>query len=309
MVELEKTGTLPSEAVVLSPKVTKFELAEKQTIYNLKQKYKDAVLFELFEDEDMLHSVLSHRVLVSASGLNAIIKRLNEADPSPIKMERQGKFTIYSLEDPGKEYVRKELLQKIVLSEHDEKSVHNIYKLLNVFKDQNPETWVDKLEKILEGGGNQNEDEEGIGFIKELSKYYSRYNKGAEILLGLAVTDKELNKKIEAYLRANKDRILDNVWDILNYWEEEDTFEVYRLIDCLFNALSDGGEFPDSDNFSLTDVECYMEKVSDKIQAGLCQAMFRKMSKSEVIHLWLEYGVEKHLAIYLAEKYSNCCID
>ncbi len=61
-------------------------------------------------------------------------------------------------------------------------------------------------------------------------------------------------------------------------------------------------------SFSLTDVECHMEKVSDKIQAGLFQAMFRKMSKSEAVNLWLEYGIEKHLAIYLAEKYFNCCI-
>lgn len=308
MVELEKTGTLPSETIILPSKVTKFELAEKQTIYNLKQKYKDAVLFEIFEDEDMLHSVLSHRVLVSASGLNAIIKRLNEAEPSPIKMERQGKFTIYSLEDSGKEYVRKELLQKIVMNEQDIKSVHNIYKLLSVFKDQNPETWVDKLKKMLEEDGNRDENEEGIGFIKELNKYYSRYSEGAEFLLGLAVTDKELQRKIEIYLRENKDRKLENVWDVLNYWEEEDTFEVCRLIDCLFNALTGYGDFPDSNSFSLTDVECHMEKVSDKIQAGLFQAMFRKMSKSEAVNLWLEYGIEKHLAIYLAEKYFNCCI-
>ena len=306
MTERKKTNVPAPELVLLSPKIKQDE-DEKQTIFDLKQKYKDVVLFEIYVSGMMLHTVLSHRIIVSKSGLNAIIKKLNDAETPPIHISRQGKFTLYSLEEAGKEYVRDELLNSMTLDEQDTESVHNIFRLLNAFKDQNPNNWVEILNNILDDADSFDEYEEGKGFIKELSNYYSHYCDGAEVLLGLAITDKELQKKIIEYLQDNRNKNFANAWEVLNYWEQEDVFEAYRLIDSIFEIIVGKEKFPDCNSFLLTDVALHIEKVLDKIQAGLLQALLRKMSKKEAIQLWLGHGLEKHLAIYLAEKYITDC--
>lgn len=308
MAEPRKNGTSTTEFVLLSGRKPEADVAERQTIYDLKQKYKDAVLFEIYEDENLLHSVLAHRVLVSASGLNAIIKKLNEAQPPPIHINRQGKFTLYSLEEAGKAYVRDELLQTMASNDQDIDIVNNIFSLLRAFKDQNPRNWDTILNNILKGEEDLAEFEEGEGFIKELSNYYSHYDKGAELLLSLSVVDRDLQKRIAGFLKENISRNFSSAWEVLNYWEFEDTFELYRLIDALFEAIERDEGMPDGDGFSLTNVELHIERVIDKLQASLFKALFRKMSKEEAVHLWLGYGIEKHLAIYLADKYFTYCL-
>lgn len=310
MTQLQKRDLASSGVVLLQTKKSdatpdEIKSKEKETISNLKQKYKDAVLFEIYENPNILHSVLANRMPVSASGLNAIIKKLNEAVPSPIHTSRQGKFTLYKLEEAGIKYVEEEILPLLVSNMEDKECVGNIFRLLSSFKDQNPKKWVMILENILNGQDEWDDYEEGSGFIKEIGVYSSDSGEEAKALLDLAIVDKELKKKIVDYLKENKNKNFESVWDVLNFWEQENTLELYRLIDKIF-AIPVNGELIDNERFLLTDINIHLEKISDKIQANLLQALFKKLSKKEAIELWMAYGVETHLAIYLAEKYINC---
>ncbi len=310
MAQMQKRDLASSGVVLLQTKksgITSDEIKnkEKETILSVRQKYKDPVLFEIYENPNILHSVLANRMPVSPSGLNAIIKKLNEAVPSPIHTSRQGKFTLYKLEESGKKYVEEELLAIMASNMEDRECVQNIFRLLSSFKDQNPQKWVEIMENILNGQDEWDDYEEGSGFIKEISGYYLSSSKEAEALLDLAVVDRELKKKIIDYLKENKSKNFGSVWDVLNFWEQENTLELYRLIDNIF-AIPINGKPLDNDSFSLTDVKIHSEKISDKIQANLLQALFKKLSKEEAIQLWTKNGVGMHLAIYLAEKYINC---
>lgn len=309
MPELKKCDSTSSGVVLLPTKKRTMDAVGKQTdkeetIYSLKQKYKDALLFEIYEDENILHSVLANRISVSASGLNAIIKKLNEVQPPPIHINKQGKFTLYSLGETGKAYVESELMYSMISDSDDENIVHNIFRLLRTFKDQHPQKWMSILKSILNEEEGWDKYEEGFGFIKELGNYYLKSSDKAENLLSLAVVDRTLQKKIVEYIKENRN--FENAWEVLNYWEQEDTLELYRLVDTLFIAIDTGMEIIDCYSFSLTDIVSQMDRVLDKIQAALLQALLRRLSKEEAIQFWLEYGVEKHLAIYLAEKYFTC---
>lgn len=311
MATLPKKDLSPSGVVLLQKKKAdnvpdKKQIAEKETIFSLRQKYKNVVLMEIYENEGILHSVLTNRICSSASGVNATIRRLNEAFPPPIRVKRQGKFTLYSLEKEGKIYVEKVLLPSIASNEEDRETIHNIFRLLSTFKDKNSKDWPGNLEKILNGQEELDDYDEGLGFIKELTKYYLKSNEEAESFLNLAIVDSELKEKLIDYIKETQNYAFENCWEILNYWEQEDTLEVYKLIDSIFDSIAAGEDILDYDTFSLTHAKLHLETISDKIQAILLRAFLKRLSKEGAVNLWLAYGIDIHLAIYLAEKYLNC---
>ena len=305
---LRENNQISSNLILLSAEREESPEDAKDSIFELKQKYKDIVLFEIYESEKMLHSTLANRLPVSASGLNAIVKKLNEAQPPPIHIEKQGKFTFYSLEESGIAYVREELLPNMAPDQESEISIQNIFRLLHIFKDRNAKKWMEDLVHILDGEVDFEDHEEGFGFLRELGAYQLRYGRNAEAILKVAVAEKEIQKKILVYLEKNKSSSFENLWEILNYWEQENCLEVYRLIDNLFMALAGKASMPEGNEFALTDALEYMNPVLDKLQASLLQVLFKRLSKQEAIIYWIDFGLEKHLAVYLAEKYENCCL-
>lgn len=313
MTDAKRVDTSSAKLVLVTSKPKEYDDIEiqnneKETIYNLKQKYKDAVLFEIYEDEKILHSTLANRISISASGMNAVIKKLNEVKTPPICIEKQGKFTFYSLEEAGKKYVQDVLLPSTVSEAQNGKRVHNIFNLLSVFKDQNPKKWMHTLPEILTNKVSE-EFEEGCGFIKELGAYYFEASEYAENLLSLAVVDKELQKRILDYIKKNSSRNFENAWEVLDYWLQENCFEVYRLIDCLFETVIRDNDLPDDSVFELTDVAKYMDVVLNKIQAGLLRVLVRKIPKWDAAKMWVKNGMDKNLAIYIAEKYATYCLE
>lgn len=312
MSEIKRADSSSSKLALLTSNQTRnngieMQKAEKETISEIKQKNKDAVLFEICESEKILHSMLANRIPLSASGLNAVIKKLNEAKIPPIHIDKQGKFTFYSLEDAGKIYIQEELMPTMASNVQDEERVHNIFKLLSAFKDQNPNKWMSVLRDILNGKEVEN-FEEGCGFIKELGTYYLHSCEEAENLLNLAIVDKELQKEILDYIKESASRTWGSVWEILNYWLQEDNVEVYRLIDSFFTSIVGNEEMPECCNFALTDIADHIDAVLNKIQTGLLQALLRRISKWEAVQIWIEYGLDKNLAVYLAEKYFIYCL-
>lgn len=274
---------------------------DKDTIYTLKQKYKDSLLLEIYECSRILHSVLAGRILVSPSGLNAIIKKLNEVDHAPIHIDKKSKFTFYSLEEAGSKYVEEILLPQIIPSDGSKQWIDDMVQLLGAFKDKNAKSWIEKLGNILEK--EEDPDNEGYLFIQQLTGFYTQYVKEAEKLLNLVVVDKELQSKILSYMKACKNKAFQNVWEALNYWNGKDCIQTYRLIDDIFLSISGKRKQPEASDYQLKGISDNLEILSDKIQACLLQAFVRRISKEESINMWIEHGVETHLSLYLAEKY------
>ena len=281
-----------------------------EVIAQIKQKYRDPLLMEVHESGRIIHAGLANHISVSVSGLNAIIKKMNEVPIRPIRETKAGKFKFYTLTEDGEKYVKSALLPAVISNRRDEEEVHNLFKLFAIYKDQHQDVWCTKLKMFLEKESETsdtiddvNESEE-YELLQTFGQFYRRENSKAGNLLELCVADKELRKNIISYL-DNQYINSDRVWAVLNQWEQQDTFEVYKMIDELFRDIGEEGTIIEKSKYCLSDVDLYSDVVLNRIQADILQAVFKQWTREKILSVWLEEDMEKHMALYLAEKYQT----
>lgn len=298
-----------SNLTILSSKADKFNIVdEAEDVYQVKQKYKDLLLLLLYWAGMLLHAVLADRLGLSASGLNATIKRINDVDRKPVEETRSGKFKYYSLTEEGTKYVQEELLPLFADSEECERSAHNLFNLLNSFKEQNHGNWIAKLSEILdkelEGLEEKDDDADpGYVFINEYSGFYRKTKKKAEVFLSFLLTDKDLIQKILMVAERKNEFCGKNIIEILNQWDEDDCAGVCHMIDDMFDNLSENKRFRNFPNPFLGDKEECMEALHNKLMADMFCAIACNMDKAQLAQRWIEENMEKHVALYIAEKY------
>lgn len=280
-----------------------------ELILQIKQKYRDQVFMEVYERGRILHAELANHVSVSASGLNAVIKKLNEAPIKPIHETKAGKFKFYTLTEEGNKYVKFVLLPTMISDKQDEEEVHNLFNLLSVFKDKNQEVWKEKITALLD---KKNTDEEetpdentaiGCELIQALGQFYQRENNKARKLLELGIADKQIVQNIISYF--NKNYVGNNVsaWATLNQWERQDCVKTYTILDELFQSIFEGEVNVENIREHFQSDELQIDRVLDKIHADVLRASCKNWSKDRLMNKWIEADMDKHLALYLAEKY------
>lgn len=286
------------------------ENAGIEAIAQIKQKYRDPLLMEIYESGRIIHAGLANRLPVSVSGLNAIIKKMNEAPIQPIRETKAGKFKFYTLTGEGKKYVESTLLPSVISNRRDSEEVHNLFSLLAMYKDQHQDTWCKNIKMFLEKERESTDTVDDVNrsdeyeLLQAFGQFYRRENGKAGKLLELIVADKELRQCIILYFN-NKYINNDCVWSVLNQWEQQDTLEVYKMIDELFRSIGEEGRIVEKSMFCLTDIDLYFDVVLNKIQADILQAAFKQWPKDRILSTWLETDMERHLALYLAEKYQT----
>ena len=280
-----------------------------EAIAQIRQKYRDSVLMEVYESVRIIHAALANRLSVSVSGLNAIIKKVHEAPIQPIRETKAGKFKFYTLTEDGKKYVESTLLPSVISNKRDSEEVHNLFLLLAMYKDQHQDVWCTNLKTFLEkeseiaDTADEMKKSDEYELLQAFGQFYRRENSKAAKLLELSVADKDLRQSIISYF-DNKYINNDGVWSVLNQWEQQDTFEVYKMIDELFRSIDEEDRTVEKSMFCLTDIDLYFDVVLNKIQADILQAINRQWSKDRILSTWLEKDMERHLALYLAEKYQ-----
>lgn len=278
----------------------------------IKQKYKNQTLLEIFWSDQILHVTLANRLGLSPSGLNATLKKLNDVDAKPLRENKSGKFKFYSLTEDGKNYVKAEILSVLINSEQDEENIHKIYTLLSAYKDKNQGNWIKKLKDLTSEVSEEMEDENidialGYEFLKEYARFYRKESKKAEIFLNLLIADKELRQKIITNIEIKHVKDKETVVDILNQWVEQDCVEVYRVMDQLFQDVIEGKSDTDSLNTCLQDAEEWLEIIQDKLLADMLRALARDWKKEQLAKEWMQINMEKHLTLYLVEQYRLLC--
>lgn len=118
------------------------KLNVQNEIQQISTKYKDEVLSVLAKRGTMLHGDLASTIEVSASGLNAIIKRMNATSVKLINVEEVSKYKLYSITPIAYKYItesKPELTIEIEMRNSFEKEQRElfmtyaveIYKMLN----------------------------------------------------------------------------------------------------------------------------------------------------------------------------------
>lgn len=278
----------------------------------IKQKYKNQTLLEIYWTDQILHVMLANRLGLSSSGLNATLKKLNDVDAKPLREKKSGKFKFYSLTEDGKTYVKTEILSLLINSERDEDDIHNIYNLLSAYKDKNQGNWIKKLKDLMSEASEEMEDENidvalGYEFLKEYARFYRKESEKAEIFLNLLIADKELKQKIITNIEIKRIKNKETVVDVLNQWVEQDCMEVYRVMDQLFQDVIEGKSDTESLNICFQDAEEWLEIIQDKLLADMLRALARDWKKEQLAKEWMQINMEKHLALYLVEQYRLLC--
>ena len=77
----------------------------KRQIIGIRSKYSERILELLAQEGELYHGDLSEKLNMSPSGLNAIIRKMQECDPPIIEIMQIGKYKIYTLPAAVKEYI------------------------------------------------------------------------------------------------------------------------------------------------------------------------------------------------------------
>lgn len=81
------------------------ELNVQNEIQQVKTKYKDEIITVLSKTGTMLHGDLASAIGVSASGLNAVIKKMNATSVKLIHVEEVSKYKLYSVTPAAYNYI------------------------------------------------------------------------------------------------------------------------------------------------------------------------------------------------------------
>lgn len=280
---------------------------EIKRIAEIKQKYKDMLLLDLYVNRTSFHADLANRLKLSASGLNAVIKKVNDTNEKLINDIKSGKNKFYSLSNCANEYVEMMLLPEITEKTEDKDIVYHILDILSDFKDKYNGTWENQLSELLKAETREAEGGEpdlGYEFLDALSNYYKCAEKKAEKLLVLSISNREVRQCIIEYVKKNDSSESENIFDILHQWKEKGAFQVYQLIDLFFQEMENGNGIiaaERSDDMQVIDQQ--LEAAINKIKADILHAIIQKKGKRELAEIWFENGMEEDISAYLAEKY------
>lgn len=153
---LEQTGLdeeqkwyVMGDLKALEEKEESFEKLEmvREQIYRVRSKYCEPILQLLAKEGKLYHGDLAEKLDISPSGLNAIIKKINESDIPLIITEQIGKYKIYSLSQEAKDY----FCNYEELAEGSYKNEKKVFVALQKLIDVLEENWREKLNRLLCG--------------------------------------------------------------------------------------------------------------------------------------------------------------
>lgn len=130
----------------------------RKQIIGIRSKYCEPILELLAQEGELYHGDLSERLNMSPSGLNVIIKKMQECDPPIIEIMQIGKYKIYTLPPNVKEYMETILIEK----KRNEKNVQagqedtqgsleedNVLLCMQHFVEKAGDQWRDVLNLLL----------------------------------------------------------------------------------------------------------------------------------------------------------------
>ena len=125
----------------------------RKQIIGIRSKYCEPILELLAQEGELYHGDLAEKLNMSPSGLNVIIKKMQECDPPIIEIMQIGKYKIYTLPPNVREYMenRKNERSAAVEQEYGEESSEeeDVLLCMQHFVEKAGEKWRDILNQLL----------------------------------------------------------------------------------------------------------------------------------------------------------------
>lgn len=277
-------------------------LSPNYELINIKQKHKDVLLRKVYDKEGISHSELAEEIGVSPSGLNAIVKKINEdlePEKQPLRSKKVNKFRYYSLTEIGKKYVEENLF-----TEEGKEYKEEISELWRLFYGRLRQEWKEKSRQLLWQYINlqKAEDENQVlffSFMDSLIGYWKKQPEDVAILLKELISDKELRIKVENVVADRVDEY--NKMMPLIQVQGVDEEMAYHMIDDIFEEICNSEKDIGIKNEDLRNGKAYKTMVQ-KIKADILYIIMHFKDREYVRKMWLDCGLDKALAYYMAEK-------
>ena len=120
-------------------------------INNVRSKYCEPILSLLAEEGNLYHGDLADKLELSPSGLNAIIKKMQEAELPLIRTSQIGKYKIYALPDNVRVYMDKKGKGKTQEKPNTKEETGNPFLLLHNFAEKAGDSWREDFCLLLQG--------------------------------------------------------------------------------------------------------------------------------------------------------------
>lgn len=131
----------------------------RQQILQVRSKYCEGILESLFYEGELYHGDLAEKMKISPSGLNSIIKKMQEGDIPIINMTQIGKYKIYTLPDEVRKYMEKKSHPKQRKNIDSTKYSRNLLLCLQQFVEKTDSNWRETLNQLLQGDDEEMSEE------------------------------------------------------------------------------------------------------------------------------------------------------
>ncbi|MCM1541774.1 MAG: winged helix-turn-helix domain-containing protein [Blautia sp.] len=125
----------------------------RKQIMGIRSKYCEPILKLLAQEGELYHGDLAEKLNMAPSGLNSIIKKMQECSPPIIEIMQIGKYKIYTLPPNVKEYMESRENEKGAAAgqEHagDSAEEENVLLCMQHFVEKAGEQWRDILHLLL----------------------------------------------------------------------------------------------------------------------------------------------------------------
>lgn len=154
----------------------------RKRIMGIRSKYCEPILELLAKEGELYHGDLAEKLNIAPSGLNVIIKKMQEGDFPIIEIMQIGKYKIYTLPPEIKDYILNKHSERTVINETEaisrvEKEYDNVLLCMQYFVEKAGVKWKDLLNLMLQGNEDDIESEVQEAFdllmksIENASKY------------------------------------------------------------------------------------------------------------------------------------------
>ena len=267
----------------------------------VRQKHRDALLRILYEHKNVSHAELAEKLKISASGLNAVIKKLNDVEEKTVKYTKIGKYKYYNLTEAGRSFVENVLM----LSREKERENH-LKEVWDIYQDMTGDLWEESFMRLFETVGKTAEEAENeieAAFCEFIHSFVAFYNEapesGTEFIEELIQSD-SIRQKIIAYavsMSGGGESLM-----VLNNILYKDSAMAYIFLDDLFELALEKNELLLANNYHINDIKAFGNMIRE-IESTVLHALVMDEEKEYLHSKWMQQGLEQQLAFYAAEKY------
>lgn len=272
-----------------------------------KQKHRNSLLLALYAQKNISHANLAGQLDISASGLNAVLKKINDVEEPLVKYTKIGKFKYYNLTTIGRRFV-----EEVIMPPEERVDLEHMREIWDIFQSLVEPTWEEYFsnfpfgdEKIADSIDNEIESV-FCEFVNVFLLFYKKNPTAATAFIEELITSVTVRQSILAY--AEKKTGTKDIYTVLNDILSQDDVKAYSFLDDLFDLSIKGNERLSSAKYNVTDEKKFMNMIQE-IKSEILHAIVVGEKKDFFRDNWIKEGINRQLAFYAAEKYRVLVLD